>query len=253
MIGVVAGGSRGRRGVSTGRPRRRGPSIDHLGRPVRAGLGAGPAVRSGADLDRCVTHFWEVRESSAACLAAQVLPPLGRPHPRPARPHRHDGDPRRVVRPRGRPAGDPRRAGRRAPRSARAVAPRRRLRRPLARDPGPGRAPDLARAGGGGGPGRPAIQLMTIRDARPSRTIRPRLDVRRLVVGVRRGRGEDGGGQTGDWRARRDSNPRPSGPQPDALSAELRAHAIGPGSGGEGGIRTLEAGYPTWRFSKPLH
>ena len=23
--------------------------------------------------------------------------------------------------------------------------------------------------------------------------------------------------------------------------------------GGEGGIRTLEAGYPTWRFSKPLH
>jgi hypothetical protein len=26
------------------------------------------------------------------------------------------------------------------------------------------------------------------------------------------------------WRARRDSNPRPSGPQPDALSAELRAH-----------------------------
>ncbi len=25
------------------------------------------------------------------------------------------------------------------------------------------------------------------------------------------------------------------------------------GTGGEGGIRTLEAGYPTWRFSKPLH
>ncbi len=24
-------------------------------------------------------------------------------------------------------------------------------------------------------------------------------------------------------------------------------------NGGEGGIRTLEAGYPTWRFSKPLH
>src|SRR4051812_41108182 len=24
-------------------------------------------------------------------------------------------------------------------------------------------------------------------------------------------------------------------------------------SGGEGGIRTLDAGYPTWRFSKPLH
>jgi hypothetical protein len=23
--------------------------------------------------------------------------------------------------------------------------------------------------------------------------------------------------------------------------------------GGEGGIRTLDAGYPTWRFSKPLH
>ncbi len=29
----------------------------------------------------------------------------------------------------------------------------------------------------------------------------------------------------GVWRARRDSNPRPSGPQPDALSTELRAHA----------------------------
>ena len=29
----------------------------------------------------------------------------------------------------------------------------------------------------------------------------------------------------GYWRARRDSNPRPSGPQPDALSTELRAHA----------------------------
>ena len=28
----------------------------------------------------------------------------------------------------------------------------------------------------------------------------------------------------GGWRARRDSNPRPSGPQPDALSTELRAH-----------------------------
>jgi Glycosyltransferase family 87 len=28
------------------------------------------------------------------------------------------------------------------------------------------------------------------------------------------------------WRARRDSNPRPSGPQPDALSAELRAHTM---------------------------
>ena len=52
------------------------------------------------------------------------------------------------------------------------------------------------------------------------------------------------------WRARRDSNPRPSGPQPDALSTELRAHAV---TGGEGGIRTLGAGYPTRRFSKPLH
>jgi hypothetical protein len=50
------------------------------------------------------------------------------------------------------------------------------------------------------------------------------------------------------WRARRDSNSRPSGPQPDALSTELRAHA-----GGEGGIRTLGAGYPTQRFSKPPH
>ena len=65
-----------------------------------------------------------------------------------------------------------------------------------------------------------------------------------------RGRVDDG-----RWRARRDSNPRPSGPQPDALSTELRAHATGPDgeAGGEGGIRTLEAGYPTWRFSKPLH
>jgi hypothetical protein len=26
------------------------------------------------------------------------------------------------------------------------------------------------------------------------------------------------------WRARRDSNPRPLGPQPNALSTELRAH-----------------------------
>jgi hypothetical protein len=63
MIGVVAARSRGRRGVSTERPRRRGPSIDHLGRPVRAGLGAGPTVRSGADLERWVTRFWEVRET----------------------------------------------------------------------------------------------------------------------------------------------------------------------------------------------
>ena len=30
----------------------------------------------------------------------------------------------------------------------------------------------------------------------------------------------------GRWRARRDSNSRPSGPQPDALSTELRAHAM---------------------------
>ena len=60
-----------------------------------------------------------------------------------------------------------------------------------------------------------------------------------------------------EWRARRDSNPRPSGPQPDALSAELRAHAMPSVSvretGGEGGIRTLGAGYPTQRFSKPSH
>ena len=40
-----------------------------------------------------------------------------------------------------------------------------------------------------------------------------------------------------EWRARRDSNSRPSGPQPDALSTELRAPHNG---GGEGGIRTLE-------------
>jgi hypothetical protein len=30
----------------------------------------------------------------------------------------------------------------------------------------------------------------------------------------------------GDWRARRDSNSRPLGPQPNALSTELRAHAM---------------------------
>ena len=54
------------------------------------------------------------------------------------------------------------------------------------------------------------------------------------------------------WRARRDSNSRPLGPQPNALSTELRA----PDSAGRwrrGRDRTLEAGYPTWRFSKPLH
>jgi hypothetical protein len=34
-----------------------------------------------------------------------------------------------------------------------------------------------------------------------------------------------------------------------------RSHrrSVGGRAGGEGGIRTLEAGYPTWRFSKPLH
>ena len=47
------------------------------------------------------------------------------------------------------------------------------------------------------------------------------------------------------WRARRDSNPRPLGPQPNALSTELRAHAMLRMAGGEGGIRTLGAGYPT--------
>src|SRR5664280_1481605 len=52
------------------------------------------------------------------------------------------------------------------------------------------------------------------------------------------------------WCARRDSNPRPPGPQPGALSTELRARAAVPSrkTGGEGGIRHLEAGYPTWRF-----
>src|SRR5690349_11436365 len=34
------------------------------------------------------------------------------------------------------------------------------------------------------------------------------------------------GTELGSWRARRDSNPRPSGPQPDALSTELRAHPM---------------------------
>jgi hypothetical protein len=88
-----------------------------------------------------------------------------------------------------------------------------------------------------------------------------------VVLGLR-ARDEPKGGWAWEWRARRDSNPRPSGPQPDALSAELRAHDVpaifrasrhslfedrgeapaGPrseDSGGEGGIRTLEAGYPT--------
>src|SRR6266496_2615812 len=37
--------------------------------------------------------------------------------------------------------------------------------------------------------------------------------------------------QKGIWRARRDSNSRPSGPQPDALSTELRAHAAVPTNG----------------------
>jgi hypothetical protein len=45
-------------------------------------------------------------------------------------------------------------------------------------------------------------------------------------------------------------------PEPDARSprrkAELR-EAIAPRFGGEGGIRTLGAGYPTQRFSKPSH
>ena len=34
-----------------------------------------------------------------------------------------------------------------------------------------------------------------------------------------------------EWRARRDSNPRPLGPQPNALSAELRAHTMPTGTG----------------------
>ena len=49
-----------------------------------------------------------------------------------------------------------------------------------------------------------------------------------------------------------DSNSRPLGPQPDALSTELRAHTCRR-CWRRGGIRTLDAGYPTWRFSKPLH
>jgi hypothetical protein len=62
----------------------------------------------------------------------------------------------------------------------------------------------------------------------------------------------------GEWRAREDSNLRPSGPQPDALSTELRAPVepipCGPDrSGGEGGIRTLGRGNPLQRFSKPPH
>ena len=36
---------------------------------------------------------------------------------------------------------------------------------------------------------------------------------------------DSGGRHAGDWRAREDSNLRPSGPQPDALSTELRARA----------------------------
>ena len=43
-----------------------------------------------------------------------------------------------------------------------------------------------------------------------------------VVVDVWRAGTRPGDGRE-EWRARRDSNPRPSGPQPDALSAELRA------------------------------
>ena len=39
-----------------------------------------------------------------------------------------------------------------------------------------------------------------------------------------------------NWRARRDSNSRPLGPQPNALSTELRAHAMLRMAGGEGGF-----------------
>ncbi len=62
-----------------------------------------------------------------------------------------------------------------------------------------------------------------------------------------------GSGDVDVWRARRDSNSRPPAPQAGALSTELRAPRIAEEprerSGGEGGIRTLDAGYPTWRFS----
>ena len=184
--------SRGRRGVSTGWPtasagRRSAASAA----PSRAGLGAGPTVPPGADLERCVTVFWEVRETdrrawrrkafrrwvelirgsspligTTAALAesfareAALLGTLDEPDDRPFAVGSRD-----------------RRSS--SPTSSVGSTPRDRVQLPAWRE----RAASADR-----------------RDARR-----------------RRG-----------WRARRDSNPRPSGPQPDALSAELRAHAIGP-------------------------
>ena len=46
----------------------------------------------------------------------------------------------------------------------------------------------------------------------------------------------------GDWRARRDSNPRPSVPKTDALSAELRARHGGARGGLQGDCSTRHSG-----------
>ena len=51
------------------------------------------------------------------------------------------------------------------------------------------------------------------------------------------------------WRAREDSNLRPLGPQPNALSTELRAHTMAEREGFE----PSEEVYPLQRFSKPPH
>ena len=48
----------------------------------------------------------------------------------------------------------------------------------------------------------------------------------RAVILVASGRPDPSGDRRWRWRARRDSNPRPLGPQPNALSTELRAHAM---------------------------
>ena len=53
------------------------------------------------------------------------------------------------------------------------------------------------------------------------------------------------------WRARRDSNPLDL--QVRNLTLYPLSYGRAAGSGGEGGIRTLGAGYPTQRFSKPPH
>ena len=69
-------------------------------------------------------------------------------------------------------------------------------------------------------------------------------------------RGSRGEQFVGKWRARRDSNPRPSGPQPDALSAELRAHACPAGvaerEGFEPSMQVTPHGGLANRCTRPL-